>query len=92
VSALAIAAIVFVSVFAGAVLGMILQTLLPEHHLSAKSEDVVKLGMGLIATMAAHSLVDPALSDNCHAIATQATKSPGYTAKRKWTMSPSCTT
>jgi hypothetical protein len=32
---------------------MILRTSLPDHHLSAESREVVKLGMGLVATMAA---------------------------------------
>ena len=45
--------IVFACVFAGAVLGMALRRTLPEHHLSDDSKDVVKLGMSLIATMAA---------------------------------------
>ena len=45
--------IVFACVFGGALLGMFLRTALPEHHLSTDSKDVVKLGMGLLATMAA---------------------------------------
>jgi hypothetical protein len=52
-SSLAIAAITFACVFGGALLGMFFRTILPEHHLSQDSKDVVKLGMGLIATMAA---------------------------------------
>jgi hypothetical protein len=32
---------------------MVLRATLPEHHLSAESRDVVKLGMGLIGTMTA---------------------------------------
>jgi hypothetical protein len=32
---------------------MVLHTILPEQHLSADSKDVIKLGMGLIATMSA---------------------------------------
>src|SRR6202046_2493495 len=32
---------------------MVLHTILPEHHLNAESKDVIKLGMGLIATMSA---------------------------------------
>jgi hypothetical protein len=32
---------------------MLLRAILPAHHLSAESKDVVKLGMGLIATMSA---------------------------------------
>ena len=48
-----IALIVFACVFAGALLGMFLRGRLPKHHLSADTENVIKLGMGLIATMAA---------------------------------------
>lgn len=32
---------------------MLLRSIVPEHHLSADSKDIVKLGMGLIATMSA---------------------------------------
>ena len=53
VSSLAISLTVFACVFGGVLLGMFLRTILPEHHLSPDSKDVVKLGMGLIATMAA---------------------------------------
>jgi hypothetical protein len=52
-SSLAISGIIFVCIFGGVVLGMVLRTVLPEHHLSAESKDVVKLGMGLIGTMTA---------------------------------------
>jgi len=52
-SATAISWTVFVCVFAGAVLGMLLRKALPEDHLSADSKDIVRLGTGLIATMAA---------------------------------------
>jgi hypothetical protein len=48
-----IALIVFACVFGGALLGMFLRVLLPEHHLSEETKDVIKLGMGLIATMTA---------------------------------------
>jgi hypothetical protein len=40
-------------VFGGALLGMFLRIVVPAHHLSEDSKDVIKLGMGLIATMAA---------------------------------------
>jgi hypothetical protein len=40
-------------VFGGALLGMAIRAILPEHHLNAESKDVIKLGMGLIATMSA---------------------------------------
>lgn len=49
----AIASIMFVCVFGGALLGMFLRSILLEHHLSEESKDVVRLGMGLVATMAA---------------------------------------
>ena len=52
-SAIGIGLIVLVCVFGGSILGMVLHTILPEHHLSADSKDVIKLGMGLIATMSA---------------------------------------
>jgi len=45
--------VVFACVFGGAVLGMFLRAALPQHHLSNDSKDAVKLGMGLVATMAA---------------------------------------
>jgi hypothetical protein len=48
-----ISGIVFVCIFGGAILGLIIRSLLPAHHLSSQSQDVVKLGMGLIATMSA---------------------------------------
>jgi len=53
VSPTTISGIVFACVFGGAVLGMLLRSIVPEHHLSADSKDIVKLGMGLIATMSA---------------------------------------
>jgi hypothetical protein len=52
-TSLEIAGITFACIFGGALLGMFLRTVLPEHHLSPDSKDVVKVGMGLIATMAA---------------------------------------
>jgi len=45
--------IVFVCVFGGALLGMLLRTVLPERHLSDASKNTVSLVMGLIATLAA---------------------------------------
>ena len=49
-------AIAFVSmgcIFAGALLGLGLQRLLPSHHLSKETQDVVKLSAGMIATLTA---------------------------------------
>ncbi len=45
--------IVMACVFGGALLGMALHRILPEHHLSADSKDVIKLAMALTATMSA---------------------------------------
>ena len=52
-SSLAISCIVFAVILGGAMLGMLLRNLLPKHHLAPESMEVVKLGAGLIATMAA---------------------------------------
>ncbi len=48
-----LALIVFACAFGGALLGMILRAVTPEHHLSQDSKDVIKLGTGLVATIAA---------------------------------------
>lgn len=48
-----IALIVFAFMFGGLLLGMFLRAVTPEHHLSEDSKDVIKLGMALIATIAA---------------------------------------
>jgi hypothetical protein len=48
--------IVFACVFGGALVGIFLRAVLPEDHLTGESKDVVKVGMGLIATMAAIAL------------------------------------
>jgi len=45
--------LVFACVFGAALLGLFLRKSLPDDHLSGDSKDVVKLGMGLIGTMAA---------------------------------------
>jgi hypothetical protein len=45
--------IVFACTFGGALLGIFLRSVLPEQHLSADSKDTVRLGMGMVATMAA---------------------------------------
>ncbi len=52
-SAMALGWIVFACLAGGALLGMFVRNALPEHHLSPDSKDVVKLGIGLIGTMAA---------------------------------------
>jgi hypothetical protein len=45
--------IAFFCIFGGTLLGMVLRALLPEDHLSNESKDAVKLGTGMIATLAA---------------------------------------
>lgn len=45
--------IAFACIFGGTMIGMALRDRLPEHHLSDESKDAVKLGTGMIATLAA---------------------------------------
>jgi hypothetical protein len=52
-SASVIAAITFTCAFGSALLSSYVRDLLPPPHLSRESQDVVRLGMGLIATMTA---------------------------------------
>jgi hypothetical protein len=44
---------IFACVFGGALGGMFLREALPKHHLGGETENVVKLGIGVIATMSA---------------------------------------
>src|SRR4029450_11794142 len=46
-------AIVFACLFGAGLLGMRVRAALPEHHLTADTRDAVRIGMGLVATMAA---------------------------------------
>jgi hypothetical protein len=52
-SALTLSSIVFVLTLSGIFLGTLLRRSLPEHHLDEHAKDVVRLGVGLIATIAA---------------------------------------
>jgi hypothetical protein len=52
-SAIAVSSIVFACIFGGALLGALLRRILPESHLNSESKEIVKLGTGLIGTMAA---------------------------------------
>jgi hypothetical protein len=52
-SSLTVSAIVFACICAGVILGIILRAILSEHHLTAESKDLVKMGMGLIGTLTA---------------------------------------
>jgi hypothetical protein len=53
VNSMEIGGIVFACAFGGAVAGMLLRAVIPDPHLSGDSKDVVKMGTGLIATLAA---------------------------------------
>jgi hypothetical protein len=52
-SAWLISLIVFVIIFGGALLGVVVRPLLSDHHLHPDSRDVVKMATGLIGTLAA---------------------------------------
>jgi hypothetical protein len=52
-SSLTVGLITAGSVFSGALLGMGLRRLLPGHHLSKETQEVVKLSTGTIATLTA---------------------------------------
>ena len=45
--------IVFACLFGAGLLGMCIRAALPEHHLTTDTKDAVRIGMGLVATMAA---------------------------------------
>jgi hypothetical protein len=52
-NSITIAAVVFACAFGGAAIGIFLRTVLPEPHLTTESKDVLKLTMGLVASMTA---------------------------------------
>src|SRR4029453_16828750 len=52
-NSIAVASLVFAFTFAGALAGLWMHARLPDTHLAGDSKDVVKLVMGLIATVAA---------------------------------------
>lgn len=52
-SSIAISLITLLCLAGGFLLGLWLQQRLPDHHLSEKSKDTVKLGAGMVATMSA---------------------------------------
>jgi hypothetical protein len=47
---------VFACVFGAAASAMVVRNALPKHHLNDETKDLVKLAMGLVATMAALGL------------------------------------
>src|SRR6201982_1931857 len=52
-SALALSGIIFVLTLGGILLGALLRRTLPKHHLSEDAQKPVRLGVGLVATIAA---------------------------------------
>jgi hypothetical protein len=52
-NSLTLSLVAFACIFGGTLAGMALRARLPEHHLSDESKDAVKLGTGMIATLAA---------------------------------------
>jgi len=52
-NALAIGGLAFVLAFGGALLGMYLRAVLPKHHLSEDSKDIVRISTAMLATLAA---------------------------------------
>jgi hypothetical protein len=53
VSPVGIGLVTFACAFGGALVGNYIRTLLPPTHLSKESQDIMRLGMGLVATMTA---------------------------------------
>jgi hypothetical protein len=51
-----VGAILFVCLFGGAMRGMVLGAVLPEHHLSADSMDAITLSTAIVATLSALAL------------------------------------
>lgn len=52
-SSVSVLVITFTCIFGGALIGILLRAILPEHHLRDDSKDVIKLGAGVIATLTA---------------------------------------
>jgi hypothetical protein len=76
-SALALSCLIFVLTLGDGILrGTLLRRALPEHHLSENSQEVVRLGVGLIATIAALvlGLLIAAAKSSFHAQSTQVTQ------------------
>ena len=48
-----IAATIFFCLLVGALAGMGLRGVIPQHHLDSDTRDLIKLGVGLIGTMSA---------------------------------------
>ena len=52
-SAIETSSMIFGCIFGGAILGMALRSVIPEQHMDNETKEVVKLGVGLVGTMAA---------------------------------------
>lgn len=52
-NAIVIGGAAFAIVFGGALFGMYLRAVLPGHHLSSDSKDIIRIAMAMIATLAA---------------------------------------
>jgi len=61
-SSIAISLIALAFVFGGALLGMYLRKILPDHHVISDSRSLAMLGTGLVGTMAAIVLGMPVSS------------------------------
>src|SRR5215471_15986538 len=48
-----VAIVIFCCLFIGALVGMALRTIIPQHQLDPETKDLIKLGVGLIGTMSA---------------------------------------
>ncbi|MGO9519859.1 MAG: hypothetical protein ACLPND_22710 [Candidatus Korobacteraceae bacterium] len=55
-SPVTVSVIVFACVFGGALVGIFVSSRLPSHHVTSETKDVVRLGMGLVATTVALAL------------------------------------
>jgi hypothetical protein len=53
VSPLETSTLIFLCIFGGVLIGMWLRTVVPTHHLDDETKDAIKLGVGLVGTMAA---------------------------------------
>src|SRR5712671_4336497 len=63
-SPIALACIAFACISGGALIGIFLRNTLSGHHLSTDAKDVVRLGTGLIGTIAAQEFVRHAEHSN----------------------------
>src|SRR5215475_9669188 len=52
-TSIVVALTIFLCLFIGALLGMRLRAVIPQHQLDTETRDLIKLGVGLIGTMSA---------------------------------------